>query len=117
MSNQIIETGIYTVNLLYPSVVLRSKQFIHILNVNIMKTTEKCQRVQERDSKLIMAMMMSDLPNNSRSQESGNKRTDREEHDSPSRKSSTSGPSRKGGNQNTQREGSGDNSGNSSRNK
>lgn len=82
-----------------------------------MKTTEKCQRVQKRDSKLIIVMMMSDLPNNSRSPESGNKRSDREEHDSPSRKSSPSVPSRKGGNQRTHREDSVNNTGNSSRNK
>lgn len=83
-----------------------------------MKTTEKCQRVQERDSKLIIAMMMSDLPNNSRSQESGHNRPEREERDSPARKSGSSGASRKeGGNQRTQREDSGNNSGNTSRNK
>src|SRR5690554_8044866 len=70
--------------------------FIYVLNVNSMKTTEKCHRVSERDSHLIIAMMMSDFPNKSRSQDEGsNSRNDREEHESPSRKPGSAGTHRK----------------------
>lgn len=72
-----------------------------------MKTTEKCTRMDEKMNKVIVCVMMSDLPNANRSHRNEDENREERERNDIGRQSSGSGRSE--GNRSTQRDGSNQN--------